>query len=104
MVTLYQVILSITLQWKPVPIHITEGCKVLRQTILSGNVFGGRGLLSLLGEELLRVLTSNTAEELAGFGPRNAIDKLDAAGEGLVGNLVISDVLSDDILQLDLLF
>jgi hypothetical protein len=68
-------------------------------SFLCGNGLGGCGLLSLLGEEPLRVFTSDTAEELSRLGLGNAVGELDTTGEGLVGDLVVGDVLSDDVPQ-----
>jgi hypothetical protein len=68
---------------------------------LGSDGFGGGGLLSPLCEELLRVLASDTAEEFASVTSLgNAVHELDTTGEGLVGNLVVGDVLGENILQL----
>lgn len=58
--------------------------------------------VSLLSDEFLRVVASDTAEELARFRPGNAVDELDTTGEGLVGDFVVCDVFGNDILQLGL--
>jgi len=68
----------------------------------SGDGLSSGYLLSLLGEKPLRVVTSDTAEQLARVGLRNAFDELDTTGEGFVGDLVIGDVLGDDVPQLSL--
>ena len=70
---------------------------------LGSDGFGSRSLLSLLGKELLRVIAGNTAEELARVSLGNAVDELDTTREGLVGHLVIGDVLGDDVPQLGFL-
>ena len=64
---------------------------------------GGNGLLSPFCEEPLCIVAGDTAEELSRFGPRNAGDELDATGKGLVGHLVVRDVLGNDVFQLGLL-
>jgi len=76
--------------------------KKQKDMIFSGGDGLSDGLISLLRQELLRVITSDAAEELPRFGLGNAIDELDTTGEGLVRDLVVGDMLGDNILQLSL--
>ena len=62
----------------------------------------GGDLFSLLCEDFFHAFAGDAAEEFSRFTPRYAVDELDTSREGLVGHLVVGDVLSNDLLQLSL--